>query len=173
MTVSRGVGIKLLLSKALLYGALALFITAIYLGIVVGLGRLLGLEEEPNLGLSILATGLIAVTFQRFKDRTRRIANRLVYGERATPYEVLARFSTTMGGSYAQEELLSQMAATLAEGTGASSAHVWVKAGNKLKLAASFHGGVASRGSGDDDHPAGTVTVDNFEMPHADPSVAV
>ena len=40
--------------------------------------------------------------------RVQRFANRLVYGERATPYEVLARFSERIAGTYATEDVLAR-----------------------------------------------------------------
>lgn len=165
--------IDVVINKTLVYGALAGFITAIYVGIVVGIGTILGAGDEPNLGLSIVATALIAVAFQPFKQRVQTMANRMVYGKRSTPYEVLADFSAKMAGSAAQEELLSQMAETLAEGTGAESAHVWVKVGDRLQIAGSFH-----RFTGADDteeaahHPI-PVTRDVFTVPDADRVAAV
>ncbi len=165
--------IDVVINKTLVYGALAVFITAIYVGIVVGIGTLLGAGDEPNLGLSIIATALIAVAFQPFKQRVQTMANRMVYGKRSTPYEVLADFSAKMAGSAAHDELLSQMAETLAEGTGAESAHVWVKVGDRLQIAGSFH-----RGAGADDaeeaahHPI-PVTADAFTVPDADRVAAV
>lgn len=165
--------IDIVINKTLVYGTLAAFITAIYVGIVVGVGSLIGVGEEPNLGLSIVATALIALAFQPLKSRVQRLANRLVYGKRSTPYEVLAEFSTKMAGSYAQDELLSQMAATLAEGTGAASAHVWVKIGDQIRLAASFHRDAAFT-DGDDDHHEPVALQDGEPIiPHSDHVVRV
>lgn len=144
--------IDVVINKALVYGALAAFITAIYVGIVVGIGSQIGAGDEPNLGLSVVATALIAIAFQPFRLRVQRLANRLVYGNRSTPYEVLAEFSNKMAGSYAQDELLTQMAETLAGGTGAASAHVWIKVGDQLRLAASFHRGASGHSSAGDHH---------------------
>jgi signal transduction histidine kinase len=164
--------IDVVINKALVYGALAAFITAIYVGIVVGVGTLIGAGDDPNLGLSIVATALIAVAFQPFKSRVQRLANRLVYGKRSTPYEVLAEFSTKMSGSYAQDELLSQMASTLAEGTGAASAHVWVKIGEQIRLAASFHRGTA-HSEQEDAHEPVTLEDGALLIPDSDHVVRV
>jgi len=160
--------IDVVINKTLVYGALAAFITAIYVGIVVGLGALLGgTDEEPNLGLSIVATALIALAFQPFKENVQKVANRMVYGNRSTPYEVLADFSARMVGSYAQDELLEQMAATLADGTGAASAHVWLKVREHLRLAAAFHrDGASNEDPGD--HAPIPVTGTGFEIEGAD-----
>jgi hypothetical protein len=49
----------------------------------------------------------------------QRVANRLVYGKRATPYEVLSQFSERVAESYGSDEVLPRMARVLAEGTAA------------------------------------------------------
>src|SRR2546426_7968294 len=53
--------IDVVINKTLVYGLLAGFITAVYVGIVVGIGALIGQgSSKPNLGLSILATAVVA-----------------------------------------------------------------------------------------------------------------
>ena len=93
--------IDVVISRTLVYGSLAVFITAVYVGIAVGIGALVGGGGKPNLGLSILATAIVAVGFQPVRERVQRVANRLVYGKRATPYEVLSQFSERVAESYA------------------------------------------------------------------------
>jgi len=59
-----------------------------------------------------------------------------VYGRRATPYEVLAEFSTRVGGSYGAEDVLPRMAQILRDAVGASRATVWLRVGDELRPAA-------------------------------------
>ncbi len=125
-----------IISRTLAYGVLAGFVGVVYVGVAVGVGRLVGAASN-NLLLSIAATGIVAVAFQPVKEWVQHLANRLVYGKRATPYEVLSEFSTKMAAATAPEDLLSEMAQTLAEGTGATSAQVWLRVGSELRLAAS------------------------------------
>ena len=73
--------IDVVINKTVVYGLLAAFITAVYVAIVVGVGSLLGNGGKPNLGLSILATAVVAVAFQPVRERVQRLANRLVYGK--------------------------------------------------------------------------------------------
>src|SRR5258708_4599763 len=56
--------IDVVISRTLVYGALAAFITAVYVGIVVGVGSLVGSEGKPNLVLSIVATAIVAGALQ-------------------------------------------------------------------------------------------------------------
>jgi signal transduction histidine kinase len=137
--------IDVIISRALVYGALAAFITAVYIGIAVGIGTLVGSGGQPNLWLSIVATIIVAVGFQPVRERVQRIANRLVYGSRATPYDVLAAFSEQVADTYAAEEVLPRMARVLQEGTASDSATVWLRGAGELRPAATFPGAGARR----------------------------
>ena len=128
--------IDLVISRALVYGSLAVFITAVYVGIAVGIGALIGGGGKPNLALSIVATAIVAIGFQPVRERVQRVANRLVYGKRATPYEVLSQFSERVAGSYAVDDVMPRMARVLAEGTGAQRADVWLRNGGQWREAA-------------------------------------
>jgi signal transduction histidine kinase len=137
--------IDVVISKTIVYGSLAAFITLVYVVIVAGIGSVgtgfLRAGSQPDLGLSILATAVVAVAFQPVRERTQRLANRLVYGKRATPYEALSEFAGRMGGTYAADDVLPQMARVLAEGTGADRAVVWVNDGAELTAGACWPAG--------------------------------
>jgi signal transduction histidine kinase len=128
--------IDIVISRTLVYGSLAVFITAVYVGIAVGIGALIGGGGKPNLALSILATAIVAVGFQPVRERVQKVANRLVYGKRATPYEVLAQFSERVAESYAVDDVMPRMARVLAEGTGAERSDVWLRSGTTWRDAA-------------------------------------
>jgi signal transduction histidine kinase len=130
--------IDVVINKTVVFGGLAAFITVVYVGIVVGIGSRFGQGDKPNVALSIVATAIVAVAFQLVRERVQRFANRLVYGTRATPYEVLSEFSSRMAGAYENEALLPRMARILGEGTGAGSTRVWLKAGDELRAEATW-----------------------------------
>jgi len=125
--------IDVVINKTVVYAALAGFITAVYVLVVVGIGALAGSQGRPGLGLPILATAVIAVAFQPVRERVQRFANRLVYGKRATPYGALSELSERMGSASATEDLLPRMARILAEATGAARTDVWLRAGDMLR----------------------------------------
>jgi len=81
----------------------------------------------------LVAAAVIALAFNPVRERAKRLANRLAYGKRATPYEVLSGFAERLGDAYAAEEILPQMARILAEGTGAARADVWLAVGPELR----------------------------------------
>ena len=130
--------IDLVINRTLVYASLAVFITAVYVGIAVGIGAALGGGGRPNLALSIVATAVVAVGFQPVRERVQRVANRLVYGRRATPYEVLAQLSERVAESYATDEVIPRMARLLGEGTGAQAAAVWLRNGGVWRAAATW-----------------------------------
>jgi signal transduction histidine kinase len=130
--------IDVVINKTVVVAVLATFVTAVYLAIVVGIGTAIGTRGEPNLVLSIAATAVIALAFQPLRERARRLADRVVYGKRATPYEVLSDFSERMASAYSTEDVLPRMSRILGEGTGATRTEVWLRVGERLQLAASW-----------------------------------
>ena len=111
--------IDLVLSKTLVFALLATFITVVYVAIVAAIGSLTGAS-------SLLATVIVAVLFQPARVRARRIANRLVFGERATPYEVMAGFSERVADAVSTEKVLPQMAEAAGAGVGAAEVTIRV-----------------------------------------------
>ncbi|MFN2591189.1 MAG: histidine kinase, partial [Actinomycetota bacterium] len=128
--------IDLVLNKAVVYALLGAFITLIYVGVVAGVGTAIG--NRGSVFLSAVAAGLAALAFQPVRRRAQALANRLVYGERATPYEVLSRFSERLGEAYSVDDVLPRMARIVAEGTTASPVHVWLRLGDRLRPAAAW-----------------------------------
>src|SRR5262245_27727900 len=130
--------IDIVINKAVLYGSLAVFITAVYAALVVGVGAVAGGRDRPL--VAALAATVVAVAVQPARQRARRLANRVVYGRRATPYQVLSDFAQRIGGTYSSEDVLPQMAQIVAAGTGAERVVVWLRTGDEL------HPGAASGG---------------------------
>jgi signal transduction histidine kinase len=126
--------IDLVLRKTLVFGVLAVFITLVYVAIVVGVGTAVGSSGNPV--LSGIAAAIVALAFQPVRRWGQRLANRLVYGKRATPYEVLSEFSNRLGEAYDPEDVLPRMARILADGTGSKRADVWLHVGGELRSAA-------------------------------------
>jgi signal transduction histidine kinase len=128
--------IDVVISRTLLFGSLAAFITLTYIALVFGVGSLIGAGAGLGQVLALLATAIVAVAFQPLRDGVSRLANRLVYGERRTPYEVLSRFGSRAVVSYSAEEVLPQLAALLRDATGAERAEAWLRVGAEIRRAA-------------------------------------
>jgi len=128
--------LDVVVKKALVAGALVLLVIGAYAAVVGLLGVVTsGNESSGSVFIVALVLGLAFRPVTRF---ARRIADRLVYGRRATPYEVLTEFSERVGESYATEDVLGRMAQILGQATGAGSARVWLRIGSELRPAASW-----------------------------------
>ena len=115
--------IDIVIRKTVLYGSLAAFLIGVYVVVGTALGGLIG--RSPT--AAVIAAAVFGLAFHPVSRVARRFANRVVYGKRASPYEVLSEFAERMGGTLATEELVPRMARILAEGTGAARADVWLR----------------------------------------------
>ena len=147
--------IDVIINRAVQYGLLSATLTGVYAGIVVGIGTLAGYAGGPV--LTIAAAVTIAVLFQPVRHRARLVANRLVYGERATPYQVLADFAEDMAGQLDFDTALDRMASILAGATGAVRVEIWVRVGAQLRPQVIWPRGSAL--------PAAVPLVDDAELP--------
>jgi signal transduction histidine kinase len=122
--------IDVIINKAVSYGVVSAALTAVYVGIVVGIGTLAGYGGGPV--LTVVAAVVVSALFAPVHQRARLLANRLVYGERASPYQVLADFAQDMAGQLDADAALDRMAAVLGGATGAERVEVWVLVGAGL-----------------------------------------
>jgi signal transduction histidine kinase len=133
--------IDVIINRAVVYGLLAGALTLVYVAVVAGVGAVVG--KQGNSVLTLAAAVAIAVLFQPFRRRAQRVANRFVYGERATPYQALSDFAERMGGTYGVDDVLQRMASIVAEGTGATRVEVWLRVGEELRPGATWPTGEA------------------------------
>jgi len=127
--------IDVVINRTIVFVLLAVFITVVYAVGVVALGSLVG---GSSVWLAMAATAVVAVAFEPVRARAQRLANRLVYGKRATPYEVLSELSRRLPEAEDEVGLLDRMAEQLALGTGAERTGVWLVEGDWFELSASY-----------------------------------
>ncbi len=127
--------IDLVINRAVVLAVLAGFITAIYVVVVVVAGQTVG-GDSDELFLPILATAVVAVAFEPVRQVAQKWANRLVYGNRATPYEVLSDLTERLSEAEQGAGILAKMAELLCAGTGAERATVWLDDAGVMKAAA-------------------------------------
>ena len=177
--------IDTIISKSVTYFGLAVVIVGLYAAIVVVPLLIIGVSDDggPGLVLPIVASAMVAVLFEPIRSRLQRGANRLVYGDRVSPYEVLSQVTSSLP-DVAAGDGTGDLAQLLARGTGAERAIVWVASGGVLRASGVFpdagHSGVepvAIDGLVDDDFteslpvlhhgvPFGAITI---VKPHNDP----
>jgi signal transduction histidine kinase len=90
--------------------------------------------------LTVAAAVVIALVFQPLRQRASRLANRLVYGHRATPYLVLSDFAADMAGQLDLRVALDRMVVLLAGASGASRVEAWIRVGTELRPIAVWPG---------------------------------
>ena len=133
--------IDVIISRALLVTLLSAGVTAVYAAIVLGIGTFAGHRSNPL--LTIAAAVVIALVFQPLRQRASLLANRLVYGHRATPYQVLSDFAADMAGQLDLGVALDRMVSLLGGAAGASRVEAWIRVGAELRPGAVWPGGSA------------------------------
>jgi signal transduction histidine kinase len=126
------------LASLLVLAGLSTFVATVYVTVVLGGGALIGHTSSPSIGLSVLATVVVAFAFEPVQSRLDQLAARLVHVGRQSPYDVLRLFSKTVTAEFAAEELPARMAKILTEGTGAHWSQVWLVVHDQLTLTASW-----------------------------------
>jgi signal transduction histidine kinase len=141
--------IDVVIRKTVVFAVMTAVIALVYVGLVVVVGALVGSAQSPV--LSALAAAVVALVFQPVRARARRFADRVVYGKRATPYEVMATFGDQLAGTYSADDVLSRTARVLGEGVGAERARVWLSIGDAMREVAVWPDDTSER---DDDFTA-------------------
>lgn len=132
--------LNLVVRRTVIVALMAAAITALYVAIVVAVPALIGRTNDSR-GFDVLplaAAALVAIAFDPLRRGARRVADRIVYGERATPYEVLTGFGERVGETYASDDVMPRMAQVLAQGIGAEEVGVWLRIGSHLRREATW-----------------------------------
>jgi signal transduction histidine kinase len=130
--------LDLVVRKTIVFAVLVVLVMIVSLGVLLLVSSTvtdLTRDEVQAVGIAMFLVGLSVWPLWRF---ARRIADRVVYGGRATPYEVLAAFGHRVGETYSADDVLPRMAELLGQATGATSAHVWIAVGDGFRPVASW-----------------------------------
>lgn len=112
-------------------------VVVVYLVIVIGLGRAPADDEKTLLVLSMLAAAVASIAYVPARERLAESANRLVYGERHPPDEVLRTWGSRLSRSIPMDELLLQLAESLRKVLVLRRAEIWTGTPGRLELAVS------------------------------------
>src|SRR4029077_9501481 len=91
--------IDVVIKKTVIFGVVAAVLVALYLAVIA-------LATVGTVSRAVVGGVLLLVTFNPVRRAARSIADRVVYGKRASSYEVLADFSERMGETYATDDVL-------------------------------------------------------------------
>jgi signal transduction histidine kinase len=113
--------VEVVLRKSLVYGMLWLAISLGYIALTAVLGVAVG--RLLPISLAILLTIIATMVFQPARRRLERAADRLVFGERLSGPELLARFGATLESAFDLNELAPRVTSTVCEALGCG----WVR----------------------------------------------
>jgi two-component system, NarL family, sensor kinase len=102
--------IELILSRTIVYGTLSLTVVATYLGLVVGLDRLVHVRGVAG----ALAAALVALGAQPLRHLLQGRVRRFVYGDRSDPYVALARLGERLQATPDPAEVLTTIVDSVA-----------------------------------------------------------
>jgi signal transduction histidine kinase len=120
--------LDLVVKKTAIYSIVTIALTGLYL-VLLGAATLAGVGAVP-------AGIVFFLTFVPARKRAERFADRIVYGKRATPFEVLSEFSERVAETYSVDDVLPRMTQLLAATTGAREVRAWILQGRRLRPAA-------------------------------------
>ncbi|MGZ5213324.1 MAG: histidine kinase [Actinomycetota bacterium] len=109
--------------------AVAMLTVAFVAGAALAGALVSGSDSAGRVGVAF-AVGLL---FEPARRLASRIADRVVFGGRATPYEVLSEFSRRAAEAYEAEDVLPRIAQVAASGVGAKGARVWIRVDDTLQ----------------------------------------
>jgi signal transduction histidine kinase len=126
-----------LLVQVLAVAGFAITAAAIYLVVILGLGRPpADSSDQRLLGLSMVAAAVAAAIFAPARERLTDWATRHVFGARQAPDEVLRTFGSRMTRAIAMDELLLQLAESLRKTMALTSADIYTGLGDVLERTA-------------------------------------
>ncbi|HEY5834404.1 sensor histidine kinase [Streptomyces sp.] len=111
-------------NRALVYSVLVAVTGVLYVGLVIGADTVLGLPMGMTGLPQIAAGGIVALCFEPLRAWAERVGERLVWGARRTPYELLGEVSALAQNTLAGAGALESLAQLTAEGMGARAAAV-------------------------------------------------
>ncbi|TMK22608.1 MAG: hypothetical protein E6G65_02230 [Actinobacteria bacterium] len=117
--------LDIVVKRTVVFTIVAAFITLLYLGA-------LALAAFTSIG-AIAGAVVFVLTFNPVRRRAKALADRIVYGKRATPFEVLSEFSASLGETYSVDDVLPRMTQLLAASTGADDVRVWLRRDRSLE----------------------------------------
>ncbi|MER5336148.1 GAF domain-containing sensor histidine kinase [Micromonospora sp. NPDC002717] len=103
--------IAAVLDRSITYAALSAVVVVTYLGSLAASSALLA--PDRSRGASLVATAAVAVSLNPVKDRLLRGVDRLLFGDRDRPYEVVTGLAERLSRTVALEELLHTVTETL------------------------------------------------------------
>jgi signal transduction histidine kinase len=129
--------LELLIGPAIQLAGLAGLVLAVYLVVVIGIGRVPTADQWTLLGFSMAAAAVTALLYQPLRGRLSGLAARLAGPRRDSPGEVLRTLGSRLTSALPLDELLLQLAESLRRTLVLEAAEVWTGSGGLLERSVS------------------------------------
>jgi hypothetical protein len=128
MLRSRLWDVDVLINRTLVYGALTLSLTGVYVGLVIGLSALLrGLIRQDNSVAIIISTLVIYALIGPLRSRIQRLIDRRFYRRKYDATKTVAAFSATLGRQVDLDQLREQLLAVVQETMQPANVSLWLR----------------------------------------------
>jgi hypothetical protein len=120
--------IDTIINRTLVYGALTLILTGVYVGLVIGLQALLrGIISQDNSVAIVLSTLAIYVMFQPLRRRIQRIIDRRFYRSKYDAAKIVAAFSDTLRQEVDLDQLREHLLAVVQQSMQPTHVSLWLR----------------------------------------------
>jgi signal transduction histidine kinase len=128
--------IDLIINRTLVYVTLTAVIIVLYAVLVGGVGALM--QAQSNWIVALAATVVVAILFQPLRERLQKGVNRLLYGQRDEPFEVLSDLGQRLEGTLSPDMVYPTLVETVADTLKLPYAAIAVQGEAGLRLADSY-----------------------------------
>jgi hypothetical protein len=120
--------IDIIINHTLVYGLLTVILTAVYVGLVIGLQALLrGIISQDNSVAIVISTLAIAALFQPLRHRLQKIIDRRFYRSKYDAAKIIEAFSATLRNEVDLTTLSEQLAAVVQETMKPRHISLWLR----------------------------------------------